>query len=153
MSFSTAKSEQSLTAGQDPALVKRAQALLTNIPGRTTQPRLAVLTCLLGHDRPLSHADLQRDLPNLDRVSAYRSLDWLVGHELLERLIGDDGLRRYVKRDPNHDHARHPHFQCHGCGETLCLHMIAVPGIALPKGFSVMQTSMMVVGTCPTCSD
>jgi len=146
------KAATRLTADQDPALVQRAQSLLATMDGRTTQPRLAVLACLLGHDRPLSHADVQRELPKLDRVSAYRSLDWLADHKLLERIVGDDGLRRYAQRDPNHDHGLHPHFQCTGCGETRCLHAVAVAPPELPSGYEVTQVSMNMVGTCPACS-
>src|SRR5208283_3153921 len=48
--------------------------------GRQTRPRIVALKALLKADRTVSHADLHRRLPDIDRVSLYRALDWLTAH-------------------------------------------------------------------------
>ena len=129
----------------------KARALLVDAPGRVTQPRIAVLAALLDADHPESHADLQRRLPDLDRVSLYRSLDWLCDQHLAFKLTGNDGVRRYGRSEAKHEHQAHPHFQCTRCGVTECLPQAAVPAPHLPRGYRLDGTDVIARGLCPRC--
>lgn len=118
--------------------------------GRQTRPRIVALTALLEAGRTLSHAQLHERLPDLDRVSLYRALDWLANHGLAHRLTDGDGVRRYGPSEPSADH-HHAHFHCTGCGRTVCLSKVLPPPIALPKGYRQAAVEVLVRGLCGNC--
>lgn len=123
--------------------------MLRETDGRVTQPRREVLAALLQASGPLTHAELQDQLPHLDRVSLYRVLNWLSERSLIDPLAGDDGVRRYILH--HDDAAPHPHFTCDSCGKTFCLHDVEIDASPLPSGFKVARVSMLMTGTCPDC--
>lgn len=128
-----------------------ARRLIAGTGGRQTRPRIEALVALLEAGRTVSHADLHRRLPALDRVSLYRALDWLVEHRLAHRAADGDGIRRYGPSLPQDDH-RHPHFHCTNCGLTTCLEAVAGPQVILPGGFTGSSVEVLVRGLCRTCS-
>lgn len=128
-----------------------ARRLLAISQGRTTSVRLAALSALIESDRPLSHAEAHRLRPDLDRVSLYRALDWLVDNNLAHRLTDAQGVKRYGRGDAAASHG-HPHFQCVGCGQTMCLDQIVLPSLVLPDGFNVQSVDVMVRGQCRACA-
>jgi len=128
---------------------ERARGLLADVPGRATRTRIAVLAYLLSCGRASSHAEIQRALPDLDRVSLYRSLDWLDAKQLVERLVGPDGTRRYASR-PRDGHA-HPHFNCTACGTVICLHDVTLSRPEVPGDYRVEDIAVTIRGVCPAC--
>lgn len=138
--------------GMPVTLIDRARTLLAGAPGRLTQPRVRVLATLLEAQHPETHADLQKRLPDLDRVSLYRCLDWLCEQDHAFHLTGADGVRRYGFKDPTQDHAAHPHFQCMTCGVTECLPPMQAPLARLPRGYRLTSTDVLARGVCPGCS-
>ena len=132
------------------AFEEKVQSLLKRISGRVTQPRRDVLAVLMNAMEPLTHSELQNRLPDHDRVTLYRVLDWLVENALIESLAGEDGVRRYIAHDPA-EHA-HPHFKCKKCGSTRCLHGVTVKSSKLPPGYEVGRVSTMISGICASCN-
>ena len=130
--------------------LSQAKELLAQSSGRTTQSRLAVLSTLIQQHTALSHADMRKLLPTLDRVSIYRNLDWLTEEGLIDRIMGVDGLRRFAFR--HHSAHNHPHFQCVDCGETSCLPSVDFQAPTLPAGYQFNDVSIIVAGTCADCS-
>ena len=126
-------------ASKTPTSADRARVLLADAPGRLTQPRIQVLAALLDGEHAETHTDLQQRLPELDRVSLYRSLDWLCEQGHAFQLTGSDGVRRYGYRSAEHDHQTHPHFQCTLCGVTECLPQASVPVPRLPRGLTFVR--------------
>jgi G3E family GTPase len=57
--------------------------------------RQAVLAHLQASAAALSHPELLAALPQLDKVTLYRTLDWLVSQGLVHRLVGDDRVGRF----------------------------------------------------------
>lgn len=128
-----------------------ARSLIGTAGGRVTQPRIAALSALLAAGRAVSHADLHRRLPGLDRVTLYRALDWLAEHHLAHRVSDADGVRRYGPSRPQDEHC-HPHFHCTRCGLTTCLEQVAAPPITLPAGFAAADVAILVKGSCRNCA-
>lgn len=129
----------------------RARALIESVGARATLARLAVLNTLLDADRSLSHQEiLQKMEPPLDRVTAYRVLDWLAEAGIAHRINAADRITRFSISSAPHCHA---HFQCEQCGRIYCLAEGApiLPG-PLPQGFVLREIEMTVKGTCADCA-
>jgi Fur family ferric uptake transcriptional regulator len=118
--------------------------------GKVTRPRVETLRVLQSVDRAMTHAEVQERLPDLDRVTLYRTLEWLVSVQLAHHLTDANGLRRFSGRILADDHL-HAHFQCDTCGSTTCLDTVAVPEVTLPTGFASSRVEMLVRGQCRRC--
>ncbi len=116
---------------------------------RLTPLRQAVLAHLQASTTALSHPELLAALPQLDKVTLYRTLDWLVAQGLVHRLVGEDRVGRFHAAGA--DSAADTHFQCLCCGRTLCL-TAPVPVPELPPGFRVERVEVVVRGYCPNCA-
>ena len=108
-----------------------ARRLVKESGGRNTGARRNVLACLIAAERALSHGEIEAQLTDtdLDRVTLYRVLEWLVEQSLAHRvggLSGFDRAMRFAFSRPEQGHA-HAHFQCVQCGTTMCLDGVAVP--------------------------
>ena len=133
----------------------RAGALLRAAEGRLTPARLVVLEILLDSAAALSHHEIedaieQRGL-DVDRVTLYRVLDWLVERDLAHRIAAEDRVWRFnaVDRVQGGDHA---HFHCTRCGQIVCLEgPDSTAAFALPKGYEPERTEITVHGRCPRC--
>ncbi len=132
----------------DPA--KRIRAL----GARVTPARLAVLRLLENAERALSHHDVEAALTDsdIDRVTLYRVLDWLVESGLAHRVTDAQRIFRFslaAADAPAHDH--HAHFRCEDCGKVFCLGDVQVTPPALPQGFSGKSVELSVTGQCAQC--
>ena len=115
---------------------------------RLTPLRQAVLAHLQASTTALSHPELLAALPQLDKVTLYRTLDWLVSQGLVHRLVGEDRVGRFHAAAGGS--AADAHFQCLRCGRTLCL-TAPVPAPELPPGLTVERVEVVVRGYCPDC--
>lgn len=134
----------------------RAHALLKAARGRLTPARLAVLEILLGSAAALSHHEIedaieQRGL-DVDRVTLYRVLDWLVERNLAHRIAAEDRIWRFnaVEHVQGGDHA---HFHCTRCGQIVCLDgPDSSASFLLPNGYQRERTEITIHGRCPRCA-
>ena len=122
--------------------------------GRVTRTRTAVLEVLFAAGRPMSHDEVGAALDDRgvahDRVTLYRTLDWLVAKALAHKVAGADRAWRFnAVSDEGHGHA---HFHCEHCGALFCLESLQ-PAIAatLPQGFHLGRAELTFHGTCPDC--
>ena len=131
-----------------------ARARVAATGDRVTLARVAVLACLSEAKGALSHHDLEAALAPrpVDRVTLYRVLDWLVGQGLACRLAGSDRVSRYAAA--NREHGAHAHFQCNGCGKTICLEEVSTPRLTLrvPRGYRTDAAEVIVRGACAECN-
>ena len=141
-----------------------AEAAVRVTGERLTQPRVAVMACLLASGRAASHLDIAGMLAEhhaVDRVTVYRVLEWLVNHGIAHRIAGDDRVWRFMinpqqataKSIAYGPHGHHAHFTCQACGQTFCLDK-TVPkvDVKLPKGFRTSEIDLVVRGRCAQCA-
>lgn len=131
-----------------------AESLIAAQGGRITRTRVAVLEVLLEAEQSLTHDEIGAALDDRgikhDRVTLYRTLDWLVESGVAHRMAGDDRARRFgVATSGPHEHA---HFHCDRCGKVVCLEGLQ-PAVAvnLPGGYQLDRAELVLHGACPTC--
>lgn len=156
------KVAKAIKASPTPAYLSRipeAEAAIRLTADRLTQPRVAVLACLLSLDHAASHFDVAQALARhhpIDRVTVYRVLEWLVDVGIAHRIAGDDRVWRFMVNDPTasaQSHHRHAHFACNGCGQTFCLSDVPKQlNFKLPKGFRLAEVDLKFRGLCLRCA-
>jgi len=133
-----------------------ARQLVKESGGRNTGARRNVLACLIAAERALSHSEIETQLAatDLDRVTLYRVLDWLVEHSLAHRVGGLSGFDRAMRFAFSRAQRRpaHAHFQCVRCGITMCLDEVAVPVLPVPGGIQLQGIELAAYGYCEKCS-
>ena len=141
------------------ARIPEAEAAIRQTADRLTQPRVAVLACLMSLDHAASHFDVAQALARhhpMDRVTVYRVLEWLVEVGIAHRISGDDRVWRFMINDPSAaiaPHHQHAHFSCTTCGQTFCLD--DVPNkltFKLPSGFKPAEVDLKFRGRCLHCA-
>jgi len=122
--------------------------------GRATATRARVLEALLAAPRALSHAEIEARLAGdaqLDRVTLYRVLDWLVSKGLAHRVSGEDRVRRFNAVDE--EGPGHAHFHCSRCCRVFCLDDTQPTGsYRVPPGFRAHKVELNILGLCPACA-
>ena len=130
--------------------------LLKQASGRATPNRESVLSILLAAPTALNHhaieeAAKQRGL-SLDRVTLYRTLDWLVDQGIAHRIPSVNRAWYFsaVAEPAPHPHA---HFHCKKCEQIFCLESVqATPTTNLPKDFQLEETDLSLQGQCVSCT-
>ncbi|MGZ8258775.1 MAG: Fur family transcriptional regulator [Methylotenera sp.] len=147
---------------------------------KSTASRLEVTSILAQNNYPLTHQELLRQLSEgFDRVTLYRILDWLLQHNIIHRIAGDDRAWRFqlnanrtnniqysekntvsttkmlAEKKPLSPHS-HAHFQCSVCGKIYCLesHPTDVhPKVSssIPAHFTVDSIELNIKGKCADC--
>ena len=135
--------------------LSQARRLVGESGGRNTQARRNVLASLIAADRALSHSEIEAQLAgtDLDRVTLYRVLDWLVEHTLAHRVAnmgGHERAMRFAFTRPEKPNA-HAHFQCTECGRTICLEDVAAPALNVPLGIELQGIELSAFGRCASC--
>lgn len=137
-----------------PAALRDAAQRISDHGGRATPTRTAALETLSLAGQPLSHDEVGAELiargVQHDRVTLYRTLDWLVSQGLAHRVNGADRVWRFnAVADEAHSHA---HFHCGQCHGVFCLESLQ-PAIAatLPRGFALERAELNFHGRCPKC--
>lgn len=132
-----------------------AEQLLQQASGRITPARLGVLSILLEAKAALTHQEIeliaQEKALEVDRVTLYRALDWLVEQHLAHRIASGDRAWRYnAQMDAPEQHA---HFHCQSCHQVFCLESLQPAWLfSLPSGYRLDKVELNLQGQCPRCS-
>lgn len=124
--------------------------------GRVTSARWWVLQTLRQAPHPLSPDEVGQAIaaatavPPPDRVTIYRTLEWLVDQGLARRVAASDRAARF---EATLDNPAHAHFLCRQCGATWCLTAQPVVLPPLPSGFIAEHAEVVVHGLCAACHD
>lgn len=138
--------------------IKQEQLLqiLRNHQLRKTKVRMAVLSQFLKNKRAVSHADMEVALPNMDRITLYRTLKTFVEKGVIHQAIDGTNAAKYALCHANCDehehHDNHAHFHCTNCGDTMCLDNVAMPKIQVPQGYLVVNSQLVLEGICLNCN-
>jgi Fur family ferric uptake transcriptional regulator len=128
--------------------------LIRHAGGRVTAARTRVLTSLLDAERALTHLEIAERLSHdgeLDRVTLYRTLDWLVEQALAHRVAGEDRTWRF-NASPSGEVHEHAHFKCTQCGQVFCMESLTTAlAVQLPAGFRSHHIELSIKGLCPDC--
>ncbi|MDY0071496.1 MAG: Fur family transcriptional regulator [Thauera sp.] len=144
-----------MSAASRPLPDTAARTLISARGGRVTRTRVAVIEAMQASAQPLSHDELASLLgsagQDVDRVTLYRTLDWLVEQGIAQRIAsGERAWRFELHHDERH---RHAHFHCDHCGQILCLESTTpVPPPDLPAGFAIARTEWVLHGACAGCN-
>lgn len=132
------------------------ETLLRQHDLRITDARQQVLGVFFAHSYALTHAELEQQLAQHDRVTLYRTLATFEEKGLLHRVPDDSGTMKYAlcadgcAEHQHHDD--HVHFKCTTCGRTECLDPIRIPTLALPTGYRATEMHLLVQGVCSRCA-
>jgi len=123
---------------------------------KPTANRILVYRELAAHRQPLSLADIESDMPEMDKSSIFRVLTLFLEHDVVHSFNDGRGVLHY---ELCHDDGQcshndgHLHFYCETCQRTICLDNVALPEIELPEGFEPHSVSFVVKGECPQCKN
>ncbi|MBA3580850.1 MAG: transcriptional repressor [Gammaproteobacteria bacterium] len=133
---------------------QKARQMLVEVGARATPNRIAVLMLLLDSEWALSHQDIEQLLlkrkQDVDRVTLYRTLDWLVEHAVAHKISGDDRIWRF--NAPTSQLDEHAHFFCNNCGKVFCIALASesLP-VRLPAHYRLASSEVVLKGQCPAC--
>ncbi len=123
---------------------------------KATANRILVYRELAAHQQPLSLADIESDMPEMDKSSIFRVLTLFLEHDVVHSFVDGRGVLHY---ELCHDDGQcrhtdgHLHFYCETCQHTICLDDVALPEIVLPEGFEPHSVSFVIKGECPQCKN
>ena len=129
------------------------KSILKSAKLKVTPPRLAVLSHLIEAGRPLSHTEIHEQMPDMDRVTLYRTLTAFVESDIAHQVQGLDGMWRFCahSRGAGGCPGNHPHFLCTVCGRMTCLLDQSMPRVGVPEGCRVDGKQLVAYGTCAEC--
>lgn len=138
------------------AISDDAEELIRRTGARTTAARVRVLAFLLTQTNAASHHQIEGALDRhekIDRVTLYRTLDWLIETGLVHKVAGADRAWHFRANNDRLAHHQHAHFKCNRCAMVVCLEKVdAVNRLpALPEGYRGMEVEMTVKGLCAAC--
>lgn len=138
-------------------LTDSIDTILKDFNLRNTKCREEVLDLFLEKNNALSNADIEDKVSKtFDRVTIYRTLKTFLSKGLIHKVLDDVGnpkyalCKDYCTKD-QHKH-QHVHFKCTQCSRTYCLENIQIPSFALPKGYSFVESNLLITGICIDCN-
>jgi len=135
----------------------QAEERIRRADARATAGRIRVLAFLLTQQSAASHHQIEIALDQdekIDRVTLYRTLDWLVEHDFAHRVVSADRVWRFRANESHTGHHQHAHFKCDRCAKVICLDELqsAANTPALPDGYRGMEIELTVKGLCAHCA-
>ncbi len=132
------------------------ESIIRATGSRVTPARVRVLSLIKAAHGSLSRSEIERllcsdEFPDIDGVTVYRVLDWLVSIGLVHKAANAHGVLCFTAAEPNVEHSQHAHFRCTGCGGVSCLDIPTPTAPQLPEGFRLLGIEMDIRGECPAC--
>jgi Fur family ferric uptake transcriptional regulator len=91
---------------------------------RITKVRRGVIEMLTNASQPLSALEIlqsiKNTLPNVNKTTIYRELDFLTSHEIVSEIDILEGMKRYELVTSSH---HHHHLVCTDCNSIQCVEM------------------------------
>jgi Fur family transcriptional regulator, ferric uptake regulator len=132
---------------------KKATSLLADRGLKKTRQRLSILNLLLSSTTPLSHQEISKKIPWLDKVTVYRVLSSFLEKNIAHRIETQDHTWHFAVCPCGHTAHCHPHFSCRKCGRVECLSDMKLPVWGKPKnGYRIENQEIYLHGLCVQCS-
>jgi len=129
-------------------------ALFTTKNLRLTKPRQAVFETLKRASTPLSHVEIAKMIPYIDKVSVYRTIDVFLKLGIVIG-VAHGWKQRYELAAPFKPH--HHHLLCTGCGNVEEIQSEKLEQIinilADQEEFEVKGHTFEITGLCRTCQN
>lgn len=133
--------------------LERFKKLLAQHGHSVTKPRLAVFKALLDSKDPLAVTQLAEQLPDIDRVSVYRTIELFEKITIVQRVWS--GFKSRIELSEAFS-PHHHHFTCSRCGDTIGLHSVQLENdlsqLEAVHGFKLTHHSIELSGYCANCS-
>jgi Fur family ferric uptake transcriptional regulator/Fur family zinc uptake transcriptional regulator len=128
-------------------------SILKSAEIKVTPVRVAVLSRLIEASRPLSHGEIHAKIPDMDRVTLYRTLSTFVEADIAHQVQGLDGTWRFCAHSSGTGGCpgNHPHFLCAACGRMMCLLDQSMPRLDVPDACNVHGKQLVAYGICGEC--
>lgn len=132
--------------------------LLGRIDQRYTAGRRSVVALLASSDHPLSISNIEAQLPDVPRSSAYRHLSDLQKAGVVRRIAASDDFARFEMAEDFLHH--HHHLLCTSCGRVIDVTPTAsfertvarmVHELTDELGFLPTSHALDVIGHCASC--
>lgn len=131
-----------------------AEDMIRHHGGRATVGRIGILAILLAEQHAITHREIEQQLSEtlpLDRVTLYRTLEWLVEKNLIHKVSSGDRVWRYHVNREMHTH-QHAHFKCTRCAQVICLDDLPEKrNWQLPTGYRLQEIELTFKGLCAAC--
>lgn len=122
---------------------------------RVSTPRRFVVKALFAAEAPLTANEiatgLEQDGAELDLATVYRNLETLEELEVIVRLQGSDGTRRWLLAEAE----QHDFVACHSCGSLESIEADELDALRAALrdrfGYEIGFTRFPLVGVCPRC--
>ncbi len=119
---------------------------------KRTSCREGIIEVLMSIDKALSEEEIRELLHgNYDRTTFYRSFKTLEEHKIIHKIIIDNQLVKYALDNSITNKKEHVHFYCKKCNTVQCLEEVPFQKYQLPKGYSQIETEVIIKGTCSYC--
>ena len=134
------------------------EVLLRRIDQRYTDGRRAVVGLLAAAERPLSISDIERELTEIPRSSAYRHLSDLQRAGVVRRIAASDEFARFEMAEDFLHH--HHHLLGSSCGRVIDVTpspafertvTLMVDELTAAQGFLATSHALDVIGHCANC--
>jgi Fur family ferric uptake transcriptional regulator len=139
------------------AVFHQAEERIRRTGARVTVARVRVLAFLLTQQDAVPHHQIEVALDQyerIDRVTLYRTLDWLTEAGLVHKVAGVDRAWRFRINENDIAHHQHAHFKCNHCAKVICLDDVGAGNSlpALPDGYRGLEIELTVKGLCAQCA-
>lgn len=132
-----------------------AEQLLKDEKLKITSQRLLILNVLLANSaKSYSSIELFQSLEeDINRSTIYRSLDTLLSHELILKMVDVNGDTFYiVNLDKRCEHTLHPHLKCDRCGVIECLPPFPTNYVSQLRKSGINKFNVVLGGICSACA-
>lgn len=120
-----------------------------------TPIRRQVLALFMNSNKALQHSDIEQRLPQIDRITLYRTLQTFVKKRLVHVIPTDRKSIQYAygRVAPKAGRERHIHFSCEICGDTQCMDLPLQLDISeISRRYAVKSVEVILRGVCGVCS-
>jgi len=136
-------------------MMKTPENILKSTGIKSTIVRKKILDSFISNGVAISNQDLENNLPDLDRVTVYRTLLTFEEKGIIHKVNDGTGSVKYAMChydcSEHHHQDEHIHFHCTQCDHTICLDDTEVPSISLPDGYKMESCDIIIKGICKNC--